>query len=231
MIRAIILDFNGVILDDEPLHFTAMRDAVAEESITVSREEYWGEYLPLDDESCLAAICRNHGHRPTQDRAERILARKRQLYEQMLNRQFPLFPGAREFIHRAAERFPLAIASGARRIEIESTLRATGLADRFRTVVAAEDFVRGKPHPDSYLLALERLNDCLSSPRGAILPRECMVIEDAVGGVHGARAAGMYCVAVTNSYEAEKLSEANRIVGSLADLDVEGLAGLPEGSP
>ncbi len=228
MLRAIIFDFNGIILNDEPLHFTSMRDAVAELGITVTREEYWKKYLPLDDVSCLGAICRDRGVNLTDESRARALGRKIALYDLLIQNEFPLFPGAVEFIRSAAAHYPLALASGARREEIERTLRQTGLSRYFRVVVGAEDFTRGKPNPESYLLALELLNSALNGKSSPIQARECLVIEDSVGGVKGARAAGMKCLAVSNTYPAESLREANRIVASLEEADLAELESLME---
>jgi len=226
MLRAIILDFNGVILDDEPLHFAAMRESVAEFGIDLEREEYWEKYLPLDDKRCLKAICRDHSAHLSEAERTKALMRKSELYRRLLRDDFRLFDGAAEFIRAAASLYPLALASGARRREIESTLESTGLRRYFVSIVAAEDFIRGKPHPESFLLALDRLNDILDSPQ--IQPRECLVVEDSVGGIRGARAAGMTCLAVTNSYPREMLQGAQGIVNSLAEVKLDGLQGLFE---
>jgi len=118
-------------------------------------------------------------------------------------------------------RYPLVLASGARRDEIESTLVSAGLRRYFVLIVAAEDFVRGKPHPESFLLALERLNMVARS--APIQPAECLVVEDSVEGVRGARAAGMVCLAVTNSYPREMLRAADKIVTSLAEVQLDSL--------
>jgi beta-phosphoglucomutase len=228
MLKAIIFDFNGVILDDEPLHFAAMRDTVADFGIHLTREAYWSKYLPLDDTQCLESICEDHTFRLNAEERENALARKSQVYQQLIRGGFPLFPGAIQFIRAAAERYPLALASGARREEIESTLELTSLKRYFLVIVAAEDFLRGKPHPESFLLALERLNAALTTP--PIRPKECLVIEDSVGGINGARAAGMTCMAITNSYPTEALKAANKIVASLDEVQLDSLQALFEGT-
>ena len=226
MLRAAIFDFNGIILNDEPLHFSSMKDAVAELGITISREEYWKRYLPFDDVTCLEAICHDRQLKLGPARRRRTLERKASLYQQLIQSQYPLFPGVTHFIETLAARYPLALASGARRDEIEATLHATGLMSYFQVIVGAEDFTRGKPNPESYLLALERLNDHLNSHRSPILPNECLVIEDSVGGVEGARAAGMVCLAVSNTYPPESLQAARRVVSSLVEITPDSLENL-----
>jgi HAD superfamily hydrolase (TIGR01509 family) len=228
MLKAIIFDFNGVILDDEPLHFAAMRDTVAEFGIHLTKAAYWNKYLPYDDNECLEAICRDYSFQLNAEERETALARKSRNYQQLLRGGCPLLPGVDQFIQAAARLYPLALASGARREEIESTLELTGLKRYFLIVVAAEDFLRGKPHPESFLLALERLNAALDTL--PIRPEECLVIEDSVGGISGARAAGMSCMAVTNSYPREALAAANRIVASLGEVQLDSLQALFEGN-
>jgi beta-phosphoglucomutase len=227
MLKAIILDFNGVIVNDEPLHFLAMRDVVSEFGIILSEQDYWSRYLPLDDESCLRAICDSHCVNLSEKQREQALFRKAALYKELIGERYPLFPGAPDFVRSAAERYPLALASGARRDEIHRTLEVAGLMSCFRVIVAAEDFTFGKPHPESYLLALKHLNHLLNG-NPSILPGECLVIEDAVAGVQGARAAGMKCLAVSTSYPEDKLLAANRVAPSLAEVSVDSLQGIFE---
>ena len=226
MLKAIIFDFNGVIINDEPLHFAAMRDAVADLGIRLTREDYWSKYLPFDDEDCLENVCRDHSFVLNETTLRETLERKGRNYQQQLRGGFPLFPGVVEFVKAAAERYPLAVASGARRTEIESALEATGLRRHFMVVVAAEDFVLGKPDPASFLLALELLNAARN--KANILPGECLVIEDSVGGVRGARAARMACMAVTTRYPQEALTTANRVVSTLEAVSLDSLNTLFE---
>lgn len=226
MLRAIIFDFNGIIVDDEPLHFRSMRDAVAPLGVSISMEEYWTRYLPLDNKDCLRAICKDYGVDLSEPKRAQILQEISRLYHLMLEDTCPLFAGAAKLIQSAATRYPLAIASGALRADIENILRSSNLESSFRVVVGAEDFILGKPHPESYLLALERLNQTLNGPGPAVEPRQALVIEDSIAGVRGARAANMFCLAVSNSYPVERLVDADRVVGSLEDVDLDELENL-----
>jgi beta-phosphoglucomutase len=228
MLRAIIFDFNGIILDDEPLHFLSMQQAVAQAGITITQEEYWTHYLPLDAERCLETICKLHNVQLSPDQRHGLLQSKSERYSRLLQSKYPLFPGAERFIRTAAARYPLAIASGARRVEIENALAVSNLMSHFCVIVAAEDFVLGKPHPESFLLALKILNERLNGKSSPILPGDCLVIEDAVAGVDGARAAGMKCLAVSNSYPPDRLLSANRVVTSLEEVELESLSRIFE---
>ena len=229
MLRAVIFDFNGVILNDEPYHFRSMRDAVAELGIHVTQEEYYAEYLPMDDANCLEAICRNHSVKITPEQRARILKRKPQLYGALLKDGLPFVPGIDDFVRSAAQRYPIALASGARREEIENALDAKGLLDCFRVILGAEDFTIGKPAPQSYLQALEKLNRVIDGLFSPVRPHECLVIEDSIGGVQGARAAGMACLAVAGTYSREQLHVATRVVDSLQEIMPDALHQLCEG--
>ena len=111
-----------------------------------------------------------------------------------------------------AREMPLAIASGALRSEIERILAAGGLGESFRAVVGAEDVERTKPDPMPYARAVARLADVAPGLR----PEDCVAFEDTMAGIASARAAGLKVVGVTNTYPAEKLGAAHRVVGSLA---------------
>lgn len=228
MLKAIIFDFNGVILDDEPLHFKAMQEAVADLGICLTEDAYWDTYLPLDDNACIQAICRDHSVHLSEERRARLLDLKIASYRRQLRDRFPLFPGAAHCIRSAAQKYPLAIASGARREEIATTLKATMLEEYFLVVVAAEDFRIGKPHPESFLMALEKLNAAGDGTVPPVRPEQCLVVEDSVGGVAGARAAGMRCLAVSNSYPPAKLQGADRVLRSLEEARLEDLEALFE---
>jgi HAD superfamily hydrolase (TIGR01509 family) len=135
-----------------------------------------------------------------------------------------VFPGAPELVRALAAQVPVGIASGARQEEVDAILRGLGLRDAFTTIVGAEDAPRTKPDPAPYLQAVR----LLASPANGLAPAECVAFEDSTPGLSSALAAGMKVVGVTNSYPADKLRAAHRVVDSLADLDVDSLRGLFE---
>jgi beta-phosphoglucomutase-like phosphatase (HAD superfamily) len=212
-VRAAIFDFDGVIANSEPLHFSALRDALLADGIRITEEEYYRLYLAYDDRGAIRLALEHHTSPRDPDRVEVIARRKAQIFEERLP-TIPFFPGVPELVRGLAEEMPLAIASGARRAEIEEILTAGALRDAFRAIVGADDVSRGKPDPEPYLTAAARLLPV--APR--LRPEECVAFEDSVPGIAAARAAGMKVVAVTNSYPADKLTLAHRVVGSLAGL-------------
>jgi beta-phosphoglucomutase len=131
-----------------------------------------------------------------------------------------LFPGAREFIHRAAAAVPIAIASGALRHEIDEIIGAAGVAKLFTAIVASGDTPLSKPSPDPYRLAFERLQQ----KTGRTLdPRRCVAIEDSRWGLESARGAGLRCVALTTSYPAHELPGADLVADGLHTLTMQAL--------
>lgn len=221
--RAIILDFNGVILDDEPVHYATMQEVLAEEGYRFTEEEYRRDYLALDDRGAFAAALRKIGRPVTESVLADLIRRKGSRYRARMRDGHRLFPGVAAFLREAAGRLPLAIASGANRNEIEEALAITGLTSCFRTIVSAEDVRQMKPDPEIYRTALERLNGVRPRPAPPIAPRQCLAIEDSMAGVRAAQAAGMPCVAVTNSYPAAALVSADVVVPGLAGQSPEGL--------
>jgi beta-phosphoglucomutase len=218
MLRAIIFDFDGVIVDTERLHFQALKHILEGENIPLSWEEYTQTYLAMDDKNCLRTAFTQHGRPLTPESVEGLIERKTHYFFSAMPDAISLFPGVEAFVRQGAQRYPLAIASGALRAEIEFILGKVGLREFFPVLVAADDVVMGKPHPEAYITALARLNRMISSR--PVRPSECLVIEDSRHGVAAATAAGMRCLAVSNSYPPEALTAAHRVVKSLEQLDL-----------
>ncbi len=218
-LRALIFDFNGVLVDDEPLHFVLVQRVLAEEGVSLSKEEYYARYLPCPDKAVFLIVMQDKRISFDASQIERMAERKARYYGENAE-GVRFFPGARNFVREAARRFPLAVASGARREEIETALLRAGLLDSFQAVVGAEDVVRGKPDPEAFRLALQRVNDLLGSN---IQPGECLVVEDSKAGIEAAHQAGMKCLAVATSYPVEELKEADWGVKGLGDVSLEKL--------
>jgi len=236
-LRAIIFDFNGVIADDESVHFAAFQKALAEERLFLSKEDYYGTYLGMDERNCLAALLSTSPHPsplPEPGRGEgegalikRIFNRKADLFREYTWAHKPeLFPGVVDVVKRAGERYRLAIASGGKREQIEFALRDTAIEKDFAVIVSAEDTDTGKPDPAVYRVALRLLNGVEPWPRPLIRPEECLVIEDSLAGVRSALAAGMKVVAVATTYPAHELAAAHLVLQNLADASLDRLEAL-----
>lgn len=223
MLKAIIFDCDGVIADTEPIHMEAFGRVLAEEGVSLTRDDYFAHYLALDDRACFTRAFAERGASLTPVLVNEMIRRKAEYVEAVMRAGLQILPGAAELIHRAAECYPLAIASGALRAEVNLVVNYGGLAACFRVIVSAEDVSRSKPYPDPFIKALELLN---LQATGRIEPRQCLVIEDSIHGIRAAHQAGMRCLAITNSYSREKLSEAELVVDSLAGLSFNDLETL-----
>jgi HAD superfamily hydrolase (TIGR01509 family) len=214
MLRAVIFDFNGIIVDDEPIHFELFQRVLGEEGIGLTEQDYYARYLGFDDRGAFMAAYADHGRSLDEDKLAQLIARKAAYYRELIRSKLRLFPGVKDLVPALAGQVPLALASGALRHEIDTILSDIGLREYFSAVVSAEDVAAGKPDPEIFLKALAQLN--LRSGNGRpIHPAECVVIEDSKEGVRGARRAGMKCLAVTNSHPPELLTEATTVVSSL----------------
>lgn len=212
-LKALIFDFDGVIADTEPLHFAGLRQTLSEIGIELTESEYYAEYLGYDDHGCFVAALTTHERDTDQDTIGRLMKRKADAYLESVKHHQVLFPGIQEFVREAARSYPLAIASGALRHEIEYILESAGLRSAFRHITSAEDVTKGKPDPQPFLNALKGLQQQDRS----ISASACLVIEDSIPGIRGAKAAGMKVLAVANTHTVQDLREAHAIAHSLKD--------------
>jgi len=226
MLRAIVFDCDGVIVDSEPHHFKAFQQILKEEGIPFTKEEYFKKYLALDDKACFETVLAAHEKAYDNRILKDLIVRKMEVYRRMSQQELFLYPGVVEFIKKAQGSYRLAIASGAFRGEIKFALDKAGLQPAFPVIVSAQDVKNSKPHPEAFLLALQLMNEKHPTPSPSIRPDECLVIEDSIHGVEGARAAGMRCLAVSNSYPKEKLGRADRVIASLEELEPKDLERL-----
>jgi len=223
MLRAVIFDFNGIIVDDEPIHFELFQKVLAEEGIELTNDAYYARYLGFDDRGAFSFGYHEHNRSLSRQKLAQLIERKSVYYKEAIRNHVAIFPGVKKLVADLAQSLPLAVASGALRNEIETILTSTDLIHHFNAVVSAEDVKRGKPEPDIFLQALAALNVDNSD---TIQAGECVVIEDSKEGIKGARRAGMKCLAVTNSHPAELLIDADAVVTTLETVTLADLAGL-----
>jgi len=215
MIRALIFDFNGVLADDDPIHMEAFRQVAHEEGLSFTYEEYLDKYLPLNDRDCFQTLFAEHGRCLTLPTLEALIRRKSIYYFQAIAENTVLFADAASAVRAAALKCPVAIASGARGEEIRHILKQECLDSCFGAIVSADDVQFGKPHPEPFLLAHERLKEKDRSLKVS----ECVAVEDSIGGIQSAHGAGMRCLAIAHSYGPERLQSANPewVIDSIAN--------------
>jgi beta-phosphoglucomutase len=229
---AMIFDFDGVIVDSEPVHLECFQRALAEVGVPLAREDYYSKYLGYDDHDCFAAALRDAGKEAPEALIADLTRSKSRLVRATYARGVAALPGAVELIRAAsAAGVPLAVCSGALREEIAQAAGAIGVLECFSAIVAARDVAHGKPDPEGYKLAMDRLRSAAgdapaSGARRPIRAGASVVIEDSPAGVEAAKSAGLKVLAVTNSYGPTALSRADRVVDSLANMTLHELSSI-----
>jgi beta-phosphoglucomutase len=221
MIRAVIFDFNGVLVDDESVHCDLFREVLAGEGVAMDEQLYREKYLGFDDRECFETAMLDAGRVIDRERIDAMIARKAVRYFEVAEAGLRFFPRAAETISSLADRWPVAINSGALRPEIEFSLNKMGVRDRVAAIISAEDASKGKPDPLGYLLALEALR---KETGLADLPASsCLVFEDSLAGIISAKGAGMKAVGIAQTYAETELVEAgaDAILGDLIPLTPE----------
>jgi HAD superfamily hydrolase (TIGR01509 family) len=215
-LKAVLFDFNGVIINDEAIHQALIEELLIEENLRPSATEYREVCLGRSDRVCLTQMLEQRGRVVSEDYLTELVNRKAQAYQQRLEtmEKLPIYPGVEDLIYniRVAQ-LPMGIVSGALRREIELVLDRAQIARHFITIVGGDDIQASKPEPEGYLLAAERL---------AIRASDCLAIEDTPAGIEAAKRAGMQVVGVANTYPFHMLQrQANWTVDYLNELELD----------
>jgi beta-phosphoglucomutase len=216
MIKAVIFDFDGVVVDSEPLHHRAMIQALTPRGIDFSYGHYLERYLGFDDRESFQTILDDHGlSTDATDPAviADLVRTKGLLYLDLLARGIPLVPSTVDFLLHIIGSVPVAIASGATRQDIFPVLEQLDLTSRIPVLVTADDVERSKPDPATYRLAYEGL--ARRHPELGLLPSHCLAIEDSPQGIEAAKKAGLWVLALTTTQPSTLLTEAHAIRSSL----------------
>jgi HAD superfamily hydrolase (TIGR01509 family) len=209
--RGVIFDFDGVLVDSEPLHVRAFQEVLATFGRTLTDEEYYANYIVYSDREVLERLL------PAGEVLEAALAAKVRRYQELMEGGVPVFQDGLTLLIRT-NGWRVGLATGSIRREVERILQSLRIRDRFAAIVTREDCEKGKPDPEPYLLAARRLG---------LHPHQCVAIEDTPGGIQAAKAAGMACVAVTHSFPRETLDEADVVVDDLSTVHLASV--LPDG--
>jgi len=215
MQSAVIFDMDGVLVDSYHAHYQSWVAMAQREGFTFTEEQF----APTFGRTSREIIAHFWGADLTDERIAEMDAAKEAEYRRIVEDDFPAMPGARELIERlAANGFPLAVGSSGPPENVAMVLDQLGVGACFRAVVTGMDVTRGKPDPQVFLIAAERLD---------VAPPRCVVIEDAPAGVAAARAAGMKSIGlVSTGRTREELAEADLVVRHLSELSPEGIRKL-----
>lgn len=219
MLKAVIFDFDGIIVDTEPIHYRAFQEVLRPLGLGYDWNEYLERYIGFDDRDAFREVYRAAGKDLDEKRLCELIERKAAVFEEIVLKGVNPYPGVVELIRKLSGRMPLALCSGALERDIAPILDMLGIRGVFDAVVTADDVKASKPDPESYLLAVRRLADIF--PEKGITPHDCLAIEDTPAGIASARAAGLHVLAITNSYDSEKLHGALHVAESLENVNLE----------
>jgi beta-phosphoglucomutase len=213
-IKAVIFDMDGVLTDSEPLINLAAVTMFREMGVVVQPEDFL-PFVGTGENRYLGGVAEKYGLRLDIPPAKK---RTYEIYLKLVPARLNAFPGACDLVRRCrAAGFKVAVASSADLIKIEANLHKIGLPPaEWGAIVCAEDVTHKKPAPDIFLAAARKLG---------VAPAECVAIEDAVNGIQAAKAAGMRCVAVAQTFTADMLSAADLVRRNVQEITLSDLQG------
>ncbi len=223
VLKAVLFDFNGVIIKDEAIHRELNDELLIAENLPTQGKEFWKVCVGRSDRAALTDLLESRGRFVTDEYLDKLIAKKAIAYRQRLAQleTLPIYPEVVEFIKQMSESgYKLAVVTGAIRSEVELVLEQAGIDRYFETIVSGDEIKQSKPDPAGYLLAVEKLNKL--DPDLNLLPAECIAIEDTFAGLQAVKAAGIQAVAIANTYPFHMLQRrANWTIDRFADLEFD----------
>ncbi|MGQ1787392.1 HAD family hydrolase [Saccharicrinis sp. GN24d3] len=212
MMKGILFDMDGVIVDSEEFIFEAAKIMFEEHGIKIKPEDAL-PFVGTGENNYIKGIGKINNFRVDISRDK---ARTYAIYNEITSGKLKPLPGTIKFIQDCKRNgLKLALASSADKIKIMINLREIGLPDNtFDSIISGEDVERKKPFPDIYILAAKQLG---------LQAHECLVIEDAISGIKAGKSSGARCLALTTSFPEEKLNEADWVCDSLENVPSEAL--------
>ncbi len=217
---ATLVDFDGVLVDSEPVHLAALNDVLAQRGIVIGEKEYADQLLSKDDADVFRTVLSRGGGTLREEEVRQLVEAKSPRFLARFAESFRAFPGATDLLERRAARGPVGIVSGSLEREITFALDRMGSRAAVKFIVSAERPVASKPDPAPFRLALDELRRL--GHAGPVV-----AIEDSLGGIASAKGAGLRCAAVAHTYERTELARAGADVvaadlPSLTDAVLEG---------
>lgn len=213
-VEAVIFDFDGVIVDTEPLHYAAFQRTLEPLGLHFTWEEYIETYIGFDDRDAFKHAFATKGATLERDRLLSLIGEKATFFEEVIKSGVSAYPGVLDLIfYLKGHDIPLAICSGALRSDIDPILNMLGITDCFDVIVTADDVAASKPDPECYSLAFRKLH---AAHQNCFSKETTIAIEDTPAGITAAKAAGLMVCGVTNSYPAHRLDQATFVTDSLS---------------
>ncbi len=207
MIKAILFDMNGVIIDDEHIHKKAFGETVKKFGINLSHEDYI---------ECCAGKTDRQGYIDIKNKfnidlpIKNLLKEKAQMYLELFPKNKASYSGVIDLIKKLAKEYTIALTSSSSRAEVGLVIKEFGIIDDFAITISGDDVQNGKPNPEPYIKTAQILQ---------VKPKECVVIEDSASGIQSAKDAGCYCIAITTTHVRNKLQDADIIVDKFEEID------------
>jgi len=212
--KAVIWDMDGVICDSGSCHYLAWNRVMSRWGVLVTEEVFRDGFGTRTDAFVRSLV----GDRVPETQVQKIALFKERFFRRMVRGNLKPLPGVVSLLNSLKKAgYRQAVASSAPLANIRLTLNELDIADDFDTIVSGDDVTEGKPSPQIFRMAGEKLG---------VEPSRCLVIEDAVVGIKAAHRAGMLCLAVTNTYPAGRLRAAEKVVKSLADVNLSGIEAI-----
>jgi beta-phosphoglucomutase len=223
-LKAVLFDFNGVIINDEAIHKRLIEEILIGENVTgLKPGEFEKVCLGRGDRVCLQELLNSRGRVSQKEYINQLVIKKAQLYIQEIEKleKLPLFAGLDDLIFQIrSQGLKLGLVSGAVRQGIELVLERAKLKEYFPVIIAGDDITTSKPEPDGYRFAVQSLNQL--HPDLNLRANQCLAIEDTPAGIQAAKRAGMQVLGVANTYPFHMLQrQANWTVDYLSDLELE----------
>ncbi len=217
-LQAVIFDCDGILVNTEPLHYRAFQEVLVPMGLGHDFESYLEHFVGFDDRDAFIYAFKEAGLYLAPTTLDRLMEAKARALLNLIGQGVPGFPGVVELVRELANRgVPMAVASGALRHEVDAFIASLDLNGVFHAIVAADEVEKSKPDPETYILAIERLRQLQGEMR--LDPMNCIAIEDTPAGIRSAKTAGLLVVAVTNSFSLPELTEADKVIDSLSELN------------
>ncbi|MEA5508648.1 HAD family phosphatase [Crocosphaera sp. UHCC 0190] len=201
MLKAVLFDFNGVIINDESIHQDLINELLLGENLRPDVSEYQELCLGRSDRACLKDILSRRGRVVSDEYLDQLIETKTKYYRQEIDnlRSLPIYPELNDFLILIKQRnLKIGLVTGSLVSEVEFILNKAELISYFDVIVGGDEITSSKPEPDGYLLAVDRLNQIDHTLQ--LKPENCLVIEDTPIGITAAKKAGMQVVGIANTY-------------------------------
>jgi beta-phosphoglucomutase len=223
MLKAILFDFNGVIINDEPIHKELIDDLLLGENLRPLAGEFEQFCLGRSDRACIKDILFQRGRYISDEYLDKLIETKSKAYQQRLEQleSLPIYPGLTDFLEQLKTKgLQIGLVTGALKSEVKLILDRANIASYFNVIVAGDDIKTSKPLPDGYLLAIERFNRLDFNLQ--LQPKNCLAIEDTPAGITAAKKAGMQVIGIANSYPFHMMQRlANWAIDYFQDIELD----------